>query len=90
MITKRKKQRIIKESRLHETDTGSAEVQIAVLTRRIDELTAHLKKHTKDNHSRRGLLALVAERRRHLNYLAKKDMKRHEVASNKFKLGKKK
>ena len=67
-------------------DTGSPEVQIALLTERINELTKHLKKHAKDNHSRRGLLAMVAKRRRLLNYLAKKDKKRHQEIMLKLKL----
>jgi small subunit ribosomal protein S15 len=71
MIKPSKKQKLIKEFQMHETDTGSAKVQIAVTTERIKELTAHLKKHPKDNHSRRGLLALVNKRRKFLNYLLK-------------------
>ena len=71
MLTKTKKAKIIKETRVHDTDTGSPEVQIAVLTKRIDELASHLKKHKKDNHSRRGLLGLVQKRRRLKNYLQK-------------------
>jgi small subunit ribosomal protein S15 len=69
MLTKRKKQNAIKEVARHETDTGSPEVQVSVLSRRIDELAAHLKKNHKDKHSRRGLLGLVAARRQHLKYL---------------------
>lgn len=69
MISPRKKQRAIKEFQTHETDTGSAEVQIAITTERIKELTTHLKRHPKDKHSRRGLLALVNQRRKFLNYL---------------------
>lgn len=69
MIAPKKKQEIIKEYQVHETDTGSAQVQIAVITRRIKELVSHLKKHPKDRHSRRGLLALVNQRRKFLNYL---------------------
>ena len=65
---------IIAEHRLHETDTGSPEVQIALLTERINHLTEHLKVHKKDHHSRRGLLMLVGRRRRLLNYLQKKDL----------------
>jgi len=69
MLTKRKKQNeIVKVSR-HDTDTGSPEVQVAILTRRIEELSAHLNKNGKDKHSRRGLLGLVADRRKHLKYL---------------------
>ena len=69
MLTKRKKQNEIAKTRRHDGDTGSPEVQIAVLTRRIEELSAHLDKNRKDRHSRRGLLGLVADRRRHLRYL---------------------
>ena len=69
MLTKRKKQNEISKSRRHESDTGSPEVQIAILTRRIVELSAHLDKNRKDKHGRRGLLGLVADRRKHLKYL---------------------
>jgi len=71
MLTKRKKANAIKDVQRHENDTGSPEAQVAVLTRRIDELASHLKKNHKDKHSRRGLLGLVADRRRHLKYLEK-------------------
>ena len=71
MKTPRKKEKIIKENQRHDKDTGSAEVQIAVATKRIKELSSHLKKHPKDKHSRRGLLAMVNKRRKLLNYLAK-------------------
>jgi len=70
MRTPHKKAAIIKESQTHEKDTGSAEVQIAVTTTRIKELATHLKKHPKDKHSRRGLLAMVNKRRKLLSYLA--------------------
>lgn len=69
MLTKRKKANEIQKTQRHDTDTGSPEVQVAVLTRRIEELSAHLDKNRKDNHSRRGLLGLVAARRTHLKYL---------------------
>jgi len=69
MLTKRKKQNEVKKTQRHEKDTGSPEVQIALLTRRIEELSAHLDKNRKDKHSRRGLLGLVAARRTHLKYL---------------------
>ena len=75
MLTTRKKQNIVKEMQAHETDTGSAQVQVGLLTRRIDELTSHLKSHTKDNHSRRGLLMMVGKRKRLLDYLAKTSMR---------------
>ncbi|OGY57954.1 MAG: 30S ribosomal protein S15 [Candidatus Colwellbacteria bacterium RIFCSPHIGHO2_02_FULL_45_17] len=71
MRTPRKKEKIIKENQTHEKDTGSAEVQIAVTTSRIKELSTHLKKHPKDRHSRRGLLSMVNQRRKLLNFLAK-------------------
>ena len=73
-MTQEKKQEIIKEYAAHEGDTGSPEVQIAVLTYRINELTEHLKVHQKDHHSRRGLLKLVGQRRGLLAYLKKKDL----------------
>lgn len=69
MLTKRKKANEIAKGKRHDTDTGSPEVQVAVLTRRIEELSAHLDKNRKDKHSRRGLLGLVATRRKHLKYL---------------------
>ena len=72
-MTAERKQQIINEYIRDEKDTGSSEVQIALLTERINELTEHLKVHKKDNHSRRGLLKMVGKRRNLLNYLAKKD-----------------
>ena len=77
MLTTKKKQNIIKKSQLHDKDTGSPEVQIAILSKRIDELASHLKKHKKDNHSRRGLIKMVADRRGHLKFLEKTDKVRH-------------
>ena len=77
MLTTRKKQNIIKKTQIHDKDTGSADVQIALLTKQINELASHLKKHKKDNHSRRGLLAMVADRRSHMKYLKRKDEKRY-------------
>ena len=71
------KQQIINDYRLHESDTGSPEVQIAILTGRITELTDHFKTHAKDHHSRRGLLKLVGRRRRLLDYLKGKDLERY-------------
>ena len=73
------KQKIIEENRTHETDTGSPEVQIAILTERINHLTDHLKTHKKDHHSRRGLLMMVGQRRGLLNYLAKIDIERYRA-----------
>ncbi|MDO8552445.1 MAG: 30S ribosomal protein S15 [bacterium] len=69
MLTKRKKENEAAKTRLHDTDTGSPQVQVALLSRRIQELSAHLNKNHKDKHSRRGLLGLVADRRKHLKYL---------------------
>lgn len=89
MLTKTKKQKIIKSSAIHEKDTGSPEVQISILTKRIDELSRHLKKHAKDNHSRRGLLSMVANRQIHLKYLAKKNPKRYTAIIKKLELKKK-
>ncbi len=88
MLTKRRKQNVIKEAQRHELDTGSPEVQIAILTKRIDELAAHLKKHAKDKHSRRGLLAMVADRRRHLKYLESTDKRRYSAIVKKLRLKK--
>ena len=76
-MTKERKQEVINTYKREEKDTGSPEVQIALLTERINELTEHLKIHKKDNHSRRGLLKMVGKRRNLLNYLAKKDVNRY-------------
>lgn len=76
-MTKERKQEIINTYKREEKDTGSPEVQISLLTERINELTEHLKVHKKDNHSRRGLLKMVGKRRNLLNYLAKKDVQRY-------------
>lgn len=73
-MTQQEKQEIIKEYAVHESDTGSAQVQVAVLTKRINELTEHLKVHKKDHHSRRGLLKMVGHRRNLLAYIYKKDV----------------
>jgi small subunit ribosomal protein S15 len=73
------KTEVIVANRLHETDTGSPEVQIAVLTKRIADLTEHLKEHKKDNHSRRGLFKMVGKRRNLLNYLMKTDIERYRA-----------
>ena len=73
------KTRIIEETRLHESDTGSPEVQIAILTERITGLTQHLREHRQDNHSRRGLLKLVGRRRRLLAYLSNTDIERYRA-----------
>ena len=77
MITKEMKQQIIKDYQLKEGDTGSPEVQIAILTYRINDLNEHLKIHKKDHHSRRGLLKMVGQRRNMLAYLKKNDLERY-------------
>ncbi len=77
-LTRDEKETLIKDYKLHDTDTGSPEVQVALLTTRINELTEHLKTHKKDNHSRRGLLMMVGQRRKMLNYLKKSDGERYE------------
>lgn len=77
MITKQKKNEVIEKFKVHATDTGSPEVQIAVLTARINELNEHLQMHKKDHHSRRGLLKMVGKRRNLLNYLKKKDLEKY-------------
>lgn len=75
----RSKQELIETYRVHETDTGSPEVQIAILTERINHLNEHLKLHKKDHHSRRGLLKMVGQRRGLLNYLKEKDIERYRA-----------
>jgi len=88
MLTKRKKANAIKEVARHDTDTGSPEAQVAVLSRRIDELASHLKKNHKDKHSRRGLLGMVADRRRHLKYLEKTNKRSYNSLVKKLGLKK--
>ena len=88
MILKDKKTEIITTYATHEGDTGSPEVQIAVLTARINELTEHLKVHHKDNHSRRGLLTMVGKRRKLLAYLQNKDIERYRAIIEKLGLRK--
>ena len=88
MISKEMKAEIIEKYKRDEKDTGSPEVQIALLTERINELTEHLKVHKKDNHSRRGLLKMVGKRRNLLNYLAKKDVQRYRDIVEKLGLRK--
>jgi small subunit ribosomal protein S15 len=80
------KQQIIDEFKIHDGDTGSPEVQIAILTSRINQLTEHLKIHKKDHHSRRGLLKMVGQRRGLLNYLLKKDVERYRRVIEKLGL----
>ncbi len=84
MMQKAEKQAIMQEYAVHEGDTGSPEVQIAVLTKRINDLTEHLKIHKKDHHSRRGLLKMVGKRRGLLNYLIKKDINRYRAIIEKL------
>ncbi len=79
MIRKEEKTAVIEANRTHETDTGSPEVQVAILTARIQQLTEHLKVHKKDNHSRRGLLKMVGKRRSLLDYLQRKDVERYRA-----------
>ena len=88
MLTPRQKTRIIKETGIHDKDTGSPEVQISLLTRSIEELTDHLKVHAKDKHSRRGLLQMVANRQSHMNYLQKKSVRRFNGLMKKLNLKK--
>lgn len=86
MLTKRKKANAVKEVQMHDKDTGSAGSQIAILTRRIEEVTGHLKTHKKDNHSRRGLIQMVADRRKHLKYLEKHQPATHKTVVKKLGL----
>lgn len=88
MLTKRKKQNEIKKTQRHDNDTGSPEVQIAILTRRIEELSAHLDRNRKDKHSRRGLLGLVADRRKHLKYLEGTNKRQYSTLVKKLGLKK--
>ncbi|GFN36458.1 30S ribosomal protein S15 [Tepidimicrobium xylanilyticum] len=83
-MTKEQKQQIIEEYRLHEGDTGSPEVQIAILTHRINALTEHLKVHKKDHHSRRGLFKMIGQRRGLLKYLENKDIERYRALIEKL------
>jgi small subunit ribosomal protein S15 len=86
--TREVKEKIITEYRTHDNDTGSPEVQVAILTSRINELTDHFKTHTKDHHSRRGLLKLVGRRRRLLDYLKGKDLERYRTTIERLGLRK--
>lgn len=88
MLLKEEKTAVIEANRTHENDTGSPEVQIAIITKRINDLTEHLKTHKKDHHSRRGLLKMVGHRRNLLNYLAKKDIERYRAVVAKLGLRK--
>lgn len=81
-LSKETKETILSDFRTHDTDTGSPQIQVALLTKRINELTEHFKKHKKDNHSRRGLLKMVSERRSMLDYLKRRDIEKyHEVVA---------
>jgi len=86
MIEGEEKKALIDEYRMHETDTGSPEVQVAILSRQISELTEHLKMHKRDHHCRRGLLMKVGRRRRLLNYLKKEDVERYRILIKKLGL----
>lgn len=88
MLTKRKKESAIKAVRRHDLDTGSPEAQVAILTKQIDDLSKHLKKNQKDFHSRRGLLQMVADRRKHMKYLERKDEKAYKSLVKKLDLKK--
>ncbi len=88
MLLKEEKNQVIQDNKTHEGDTGSPEVQIAILTKRINDLTGHLKTHKKDHHSRRGLLKMVGRRRNLLNYLMKKDIARYRAVIAKLGLRK--
>ena len=83
-LEKDEKTAVIEANRTHETDTGSPEVQIAILTKRISDLTEHLKTHKKDNHSRSGLFKMIGKRRNLLNYLKKKDIERYRATIEKL------
>lgn len=87
-MTKERKQEIISEYKRDEKDTGSSEVQIALLTERINELTEHLKVHVKDNHSRRGLFKMVGKRKNLLNYLARTDAEKYKEITAKLNIRK--
>jgi len=88
MLTTKKKQDVIKKNKVHDKDTGSSEVQVALLTEQIKKLTSHLKKHQKDISSRRGLLKMVADRRTHLKYLMKHDEKSYKALTKRLELKK--
>ncbi len=86
MLTPKEKNALIKKYQIHKDDTGSPEVQVAILTKEIEQVSEHLKVHRKDNHSRRGLLKMVGNRRRLLRYLKNEDQKRWEKITEKLKL----
>ncbi len=87
-LTRESKQKLIADYRLHDTDTGSVEVQVALLTARVNELTEHLKSHVKDHHSRMGLLKIVGQRRRLLEYLRKSDLEAYRALIDNLNLRK--
>ncbi|MBX4215511.1 30S ribosomal protein S15 [Candidatus Parcubacteria bacterium] len=84
MVKGKKKEKVVKAHQTHDKDTGSPEVQVALLTKRIEELSSHLKKHRKDNHSRRGLIQMVADRRTHMKYLERKHKERYKALVKKL------
>ncbi len=86
MLSPKEKNNLIKKFQTHKDDTGSPEVQIAILTKEIEQVSEHLKIHRKDNHSRRGLLKMVGNRRRLLRFLKNEDQKRHDKIAEKLKL----
>ncbi|HEY4518972.1 30S ribosomal protein S15 [Candidatus Azambacteria bacterium RIFCSPLOWO2_01_FULL_44_84] len=86
MLTTVEKEKVMAKYKIHERDTGSSEVQVALLTEQIGQLTKHLKKHPKDNHSRRGLLGMVSSRKKLLDYLSKEDSKRYNSIIKKLDL----
>ena len=88
MLSKRQKTNVMKDVKRHDTDSGSPEVQVGLLSRQIDELSTHLRKHKKDLHSRRGLLQMVADRRKHLKYLERNDKKAYATVVKKLGLKK--
>ena len=88
MLVKEKKSEVISNFKIHAKDTGSAVVQVALITERINDLNGHFKAHKKDNHSRRGLLLMIGQRRRLLAYLKKTDLKKYEETINKLGLRK--
>ena len=88
MLTTKKKKAVVKSTARHDADTGSPDVQVALLSKQIDELAKHLKKNPKDFHSRRGLLQMVADRRSHLRYLENSNKRRYNALVNKLGLKK--
>lgn len=87
-LSKETKKEVVEKFRKHDKDTGSVEVQIALLTQRVNELTEHFKTHIKDHHSRRGLLKMVGQRRRLLNYLQQKDSAKYQEIIDKLNIRK--